>query len=59
MIVRRADCQQSSADHCWFDKRSCADGPESLEPNWVDPSSTKPFALELNADWVAQTTRRP
>ncbi len=25
---------------------------------WIDPSSTKAFALEGNADWVAQTARR-
>jgi hypothetical protein len=58
IIVRRADCEVSSADHCWFDRKSCLDGMASLEPNWVDPASTKPFALELNADWVAATVRR-
>jgi acetyl esterase/lipase len=58
IIVQKKDCLVSSADHCWFDKRSCADGPETLEPNWIDPSSTKAFALEANADWVAATVRR-
>ena len=34
-------------------------GVTTLEPNWIDPASTKPFALELNADWVAATIARP
>ena len=59
IIVQRIDCQTSTADHCWFDKRTCADGVVALEPNWIDPASTKPFALERNADWVAGTGRRP
>jgi hypothetical protein len=59
IIVQKIDCAVSSADHCWFDKKSCLDSGETLEPNWVDPSSTKPFALEANADWVAATTARP
>ncbi len=59
IIVQRADCQLSSADHCWFDKLTCADSAETLEPNWIDPASTKPFALETNADWVARTALRP
>lgn len=58
IIVQRADCQITSADHCWFDKKTCTDGAETLEPNWIDPASTKPFALEPNADWVAETVRR-
>lgn len=49
----------SSADHCWFDRRSCFDAAPVLEPNWVNPDSTQPFALETNADWVAATARRP
>jgi hypothetical protein len=59
IIVRAADVQVSSADHCWFDKTSCLDSTEMLEPSWIDPASTKPFALERNADWVAATARRP
>jgi hypothetical protein len=58
IIVRAADCVTSSADHCWFDKPSCLDGATMLEANWIDPASTKPFALERNADWVAATMRR-
>ena len=56
--VRQEDCVESSADHCWFDKRSCIDDVVVLEPNWTDPASEKAFALELNADWVARTVRR-
>jgi hypothetical protein len=59
IVVRRADCQVSTADHCWFDRKSCTDTVITLEPNWVDPASVKPFALERNADWVAGTARRP
>jgi hypothetical protein len=59
IIVQKVDCVTSSADHCWFDKRSCLDNAETLEPNWVDRASTKPFALEANADWVAATLARP
>ncbi len=59
IVVTKPDCQVTSADHCWFDKKSCADTPEVLEPNWVSPTSTKAFALEANADWVAATLRRP
>jgi hypothetical protein len=58
IIVQRVDCQVTTADHCWFDKKTCTDGAETLEPNWIDPASTKPFALERNADWVAETARR-
>jgi hypothetical protein len=58
ILVRHADVVTSSADHCWFDKRACTDSAETLEPNWIDPASTKAFALESNADWVAQTARR-
>jgi hypothetical protein len=59
IIVEQADCVTSSADHCWFDRRSCGDSAITLEPNWVDKSSTKSFALESNADWVAATALRP
>ena len=59
VIVRAKDCVNSSADHCWFDRKTCTDSQIVLEPNWVDPSSTKPFALEPNADWVATTARKP
>lgn len=58
IIVRAADCLMSTADHCWFDKVDCLAPMPTLEPNWVDRDSTKPFALELNADWVAATVRR-
>lgn len=58
-IVRRKDCVTSSADHCWFDRRSCGDSAITLEPNWTDKASTKRFALESNADWVAETVARP
>jgi hypothetical protein len=58
--VRKSDlaAPDSTADHCWFDRPSCFGAP-APEPNWVSPESTKPFALESNADWVAQTARRP
>jgi hypothetical protein len=59
ILVKKADCVTSSADHCWFDRTSCVDSAITLEPNWIDPASTKPFALEANADWVAQTLARP
>jgi hypothetical protein len=59
IIVQAADCQVSTADHCWFDKVSCTDATVMLEPNWIDPGSEKPFALEPNADWVARTLARP
>jgi len=59
IIVQKKDVVTSSADHCWFDKRSCTDATEALEPNWIDPASVKPFALRTNADWVAETARRP
>ncbi len=58
IVVRRADCQISSADHCWFDRKNCLDSAPVLEPNWIEPASTKAFALEPNADWVAATVRR-
>ncbi len=62
VIVRVSDLalpQSSSADHCWFDKRSCSDSAITLEPSWIDPNSDKPYALESNADWVSATARRP
>lgn len=58
IIVRKSACKRSNADHCWFNKTSCASNDEVLEPNWVDRDATTPFALEANADWVAQTVRR-
>ena len=54
-----ADPDASSADHCWFDRRSCVDTTLRLEPSWVDPESTQPFALEQNADWLADIARSP
>jgi hypothetical protein len=59
ILVRAADCEISSADHCWFDRRACTDTATALEPSWIDPASAAPFALERNAEWVAQTVRRP
>jgi hypothetical protein len=59
IIVQKKDCGVSSADHCWFNKKTCIDGAETIEPNWTDPQSTKPFALESNADWVLRTLERP
>jgi hypothetical protein len=47
----------STADHCWFDRPSCSAPQIVLEPNWVDPASSKAFALEPNADWLAATAR--
>jgi hypothetical protein len=61
IIVRKAelaDPANSSADHCWFDRRSCGDTTLSLEPTWVDASATRAYALESNADWLAATTLR-
>jgi hypothetical protein len=58
IIVRRADCVLSSADHCWFDKVNCLDALPMLEPNWVDPASPHAFALAKNADWVTATVMR-
>lgn len=60
IIVRQSQLampETSTADHCWFDRPSCG-AMMALEPNWVDPASDKPFALGLNADWVAATVRR-
>jgi hypothetical protein len=59
VIVRAKDCVTSTADHCWFDRKTCTDSQVILEHNWVDPASTKPFALESNADWIAATARKP
>ena len=61
IIVRKSQLalpDVSSADHCWFDRQSCGASTIMLEPNWIDPASDKPFALESNADWVATTVRR-
>lgn len=61
IIVRKtdlADPESSSADHCWFDKRACLDSTIALEPTWVDRGSMKPYALELNADWLARSALR-
>ena len=58
IIVKKKDCVLSTADHCWFDRKFCGDSAITLEPNWIDPASTKPFALEANADWVAKTAAR-
>src|SRR5262249_17048742 len=33
IIVRPADCQTSTADHCWFDKVTCSAAVTTLEPN--------------------------
>lgn len=58
ILVRKSDSAENSADHCWFDKRSCSENTLNLEPNWVEPSSDAAFALEANADWVAATVAR-
>lgn len=58
MLVRKAECRSNAADHCWFDKLSCVDGKETLEPAWIEPGSPTRFALEPNADWVAATVAR-
>jgi hypothetical protein len=61
IIVRKADLADpasSSADHCWFDRRSCKSKTISLEPSWIDPGSKAPYALERNADWLAATVKR-
>jgi hypothetical protein len=59
VIVRLSDLQNPGADagHCWFDRATCA-GAIMLEPSWVDPASDKPFAIEPNADWLADTATR-
>jgi hypothetical protein len=59
IVVRKSACVTSSADHCWFDRRSCVDSAITLEPHWFDASSTELFALESNADWLAATLVRP
>jgi hypothetical protein len=59
IIVQTAACQLTAGDHCWFDKLSCTAAGETLEPNWIDPKSTEPFALESNADWLVRTLQRP
>jgi hypothetical protein len=59
IVVRKTASKSNAADHCWFNKRSCTDYAETLEPSWVDPDSTAPFALSANADWVASTVARP
>ncbi|MND06777.1 hypothetical protein D3C83_283530 [compost metagenome] len=57
--MRQAECERSSADHCWFDKLTCADATTVLEPAWIDPASTRAFALAANADWLAAAARTP
>ncbi|MGA6205669.1 hypothetical protein ACPESR_13070 [Nocardia testacea] len=57
VIVRRSDVE-TSADHCWFYRRSCTDPVGFLEPSWTDRDSTRPYAIEPNADWIARTARR-
>jgi hypothetical protein len=62
IIVRRSELaapESSSADHCWFDKRACLDSAIALEPTWVDRASTRAYAIEPNADWLARTARTP
>ncbi len=61
IIVRKSalsDPASSSADHCWFYKAFCTASGFRLEPSWIDPLSTRSFAIEPNADWVASTVRR-
>jgi hypothetical protein len=59
ILVQRSQCRVNTADHCWFNKVSCGDSAETLEPNWVERDGTAPFALDANADWLAQTAARP
>jgi len=59
IIVRKSQCRVTSADHCWFDKRSCAANDETLEPAWTEPDSPAAFGLEANADWLARTVLQP
>jgi hypothetical protein len=62
ILVRLAELASpstSSADHCWFDRPSCGASMIALEPNWVSPTSSKPFAIGPNADWLAITAQRP
>jgi hypothetical protein len=60
IVVRKADLAlpRATADHCWFDRPSCLSTTIALDPNWIDASSTKDFALESNADWLAETAQR-
>ena len=59
IIVRARELQNpgATADHCWFDRASCSATALVLEPSWIDPNSSKSFALEVNADWLARTVR--
>jgi len=59
IIVRKAACVTSNADHCGFDRRSCIGSAITREPNWIGLRSTAPFALRVNADWVARTLAPP
>ena len=60
ILVQKADLRAASdGGHCWFDKTACGDSTTSLEPAWIDRASTKPFALETNADSVAETAQAP
>lgn len=58
VIVRRSEVQ-TTADHCWFYRHTCWAAETFLEPSWTDRRSTKPYAIEPNADWVAQVVRSP
>ncbi len=58
IIVRKSDVE-TSADHCWFYRRTCWAAETFLEPSWTDRGSPKPYAIEPNADWVAEVTRSP
>ncbi|NEW40081.1 hypothetical protein GV792_16250 [Nocardia cyriacigeorgica] len=58
IIVRKADVA-TTADHCWFYRHTCWAAETFLEPSWTDRGSTKPYAIEPNADWVAEVVRSP
>lgn len=58
IIVRKADVQ-TTADHCWFYRYTCSSAETFLEPSWTDRGSTKAYAIEPNAEWVAKVVRSP
>ncbi|MBF6157757.1 alpha/beta hydrolase family protein [Nocardia cyriacigeorgica] len=58
IIVRDADVA-TTADHCWFYRHTCWSTETFLEPSWTDRGSTKPYAIEPNAEWVAKVVRSP
>lgn len=62
IIVRKSQLatvngEAPSADHCWFDRRKCLTYQVTLEPTWLQGDAG--YALEPNADWLAQRARMP